>query len=373
MKSSKVYFTSFKATMDENLLMKLHRLMKTAGFEDIDFKDKFAAIKIHFGELGNLAFLRSNYAKVVADYVKELGGKPFLTDCNTLYIGSRTNALDHIDTAYLNGFSPMQTGCNVIIADGLKGTDETIVPINQKYVKQAKIGHAIMDADIVISLTHFKGHEMAGFGGTIKNIGMGSGSRAGKAEMHSDGKPSVMNPDACIGCGNCCRICAHGAPTVADGKATIDQDKCLGCGRCIEACPQHAIAVDFADSVKALNCRMAEYTYAVLKDKPAFHVSLICDVSPNCDCHGENDIPIIPNIGMLSSFDPVALDQACADLCNKMPVMPGSVLDDNISTMGNRDHHDHFHMTHPDTEWMSCLDHAQEIGLGTREYELITI
>ena len=180
MEKSNVYFTSFKATGNENLLQKLHRLMKTAGFETIDFNEKYAAIKIHLGEYGNLAFLRPNYAKVVADYVKELGGKPFLTDCNTLYVGSRKNALDHLETAYVNGFSPYQTGCHVLIADGLKGTDETLVPVDGKYVKEAKIGSAIMDADVFISLTHFKGHETAGFGGTIKNIGMGCGSRAGR-------------------------------------------------------------------------------------------------------------------------------------------------------------------------------------------------
>ncbi len=237
MEQSKVYFTTFKATEHENLLQKLHRLMKTAGFEQIDFTDKYAAIKIHFGEYGNLAFLRPNYAKVVADYVKELGGKPFLTDCNTLYVGSRKNALDHLDTAYVNGFSPLQTGCHVLIADGLKGTDETLVPLNGEYVKEAKIGHAIMDADVLISLTHFKGHEMTGFGGTIKNIGMGSGSRAGKMEQHCDGKPSV-DQSLCVGCGACGRICAHGAPVIKDRKATIEHDKCVGCGRLSGCLPE---------------------------------------------------------------------------------------------------------------------------------------
>lgn len=163
MEETKVYFTSFKTSEHENLIQKLHRLMKQAGFESIDFNEKYATIKIHFGEYGNLAFLRPNYAKVVADYVKELGGKAFLTDCNTLYVGSRKNALDHLDTAYVNGFSPLQIGCHVLIGDGLKGTDETIVPIDGEYVKEAKIGHAIMDADVFISLTHFKGHETAGF------------------------------------------------------------------------------------------------------------------------------------------------------------------------------------------------------------------
>ena len=373
MAKSSVYFTTFKTSDHENLLQKLHRLMRSAGFEQIDLQDKYAAIKIHFGEYGNLSFLRPNYAKVVADYVKERGGKPFLTDCNTLYVGSRKNALDHLDTAYVNGFSPLQTGCHVLIADGLKGTDETIVPINGKYVKEAKIGHAIMDADVFISLTHFKGHEMAGFGGTLKNIGMGCGSRAGKMEQHCDGKPSVVRIDDCIGCGACSRICAHGAPVIKDKKASIDHDKCVGCGRCLAVCPKDAIEADFSDSVAMLNYKMAEYSLAVCKDRPCFHISLICDVSPNCDCHPENDIPIIPNVGMLASFDPVALDQACADLCNAQTPIKESILGENIEKLGNHEGHDHFHMTHPDTEWKSCIAHAVEIGLGSSDYELITI
>ncbi|MBQ9539249.1 MAG: DUF362 domain-containing protein [Treponema sp.] len=371
MAKATVWFTDFHATGSENLLQKLHRLMKSAGFAQIDFKEKYAAIKIHFGEYGNLAFLRPNYAKVVADYVKELGGKPFLTDCNTLYVGSRKNALDHLDTAYVNGFSPLQTGCHVIIADGLKGTDETIVPINQKYVKEAKIGHAIMDADILISLNHFKGHEMAGFGGAIKNLGMGCGSRAGKMEQHCDGKPHVDGA-ACVSCGSCFRICAHGAPTKgADGKYSIDQTKCVGCGRCLAVCPKDAISANFSNSIAMLNYKMAEYALAVCRNRPTFHVSLICDVSPNCDCHAENDIPIVPDVGMLASLDPVALDQACADLVNAQPVIEQSNLGKNLAASGGKDgNHDHFHMTHPDTEWESCLAHAEEIGLGTREYEL---
>ena len=181
---SNVYYTNMRTTLQENLLQKLERLVKKAGMMDIDFNNKYTAIKIHFGELGNLSFLRPNYARAVADVVKELGGKPFLTDCNTLYVGSRKNALEHIDTAYQNGFTPYATGCQIIIADGLKGTDEALVPVEGgEYVREAKIGQALMDADIVISLTHFKGHEQAGFGGAMKNLGMGGGSRAGKMPM----------------------------------------------------------------------------------------------------------------------------------------------------------------------------------------------
>jgi len=371
MEKSKVYFTNFKASGHENLLQKLRRLIITAGMKDIDFADKYAAIKIHFGEYGNLAFLRPNYAKVMADLVKECGGKPFLTDCNTLYVGSRKNALDHMETAYLNGFTPYATGCHVIIGDGLKGTDETLVPVNGEYVKEAKIGSAVMDADILLTLTHFKGHEMAGFGGALKNIGMGCGSRAGKMEMHNDGKPYVADPDGCIGCESCLRICAHGAPVIENKKARIDHDKCAGCGRCLAACPKDVIQPSSGSSVKSLNCKMAEYSLAVCKGRPNFHVSLVCDVSPNCDCHAENDIPIIPDVGMFASFDPVALDVACADAVNRMPVIEGSVLSDNIREDEHHGKgHDHFHMTHPDTEWKSCIEHAVKIGLGNSQYEL---
>ena len=166
--------------------------------------------------------MRPNFAKVTADIVKELGGNPFLTDCNTLYVGGRKNALDHLNSAYTNGYSPFSTGCHILIGDGLKGTDEVLVPVaNGEYVKEAKIGHAIMDADVFISLNHFKGHELTGFGGALKNIGMGCGSRAGKMEMHSSGKPNVSE-DKCVGCSMCAKTCAHSAITIADSKASID-------------------------------------------------------------------------------------------------------------------------------------------------------
>ncbi|SCI48703.1 Ferredoxin [uncultured Roseburia sp.] len=376
MELSKVYFTTFKTSFRENLLQKLNRLIKTAGMGNIDFTDKYAAIKIHFGEYGNLAFLRPNYARVVADAVKELGGKPFLTDCNTLYVGSRKNALDHIETAYMNGFTPYATGCHVIIADGLKGTDEVLVPVDGEYVKEAKIGRGLMDADILISLTHFKGHEAAGFGGALKNIGMGGGSRAGKMEMHSAGKPFAVQK-RCVGCGFCTRVCAHDAITITDKKAFIDHNKCVGCGRCIGVCPKDAVTAPNDETNDILNCKIAEYTYAVCKDRPCFHIALICDVSPYCDCHGENDIPIIPNVGMLASFDPVALDVACADLCNQQPVIDGSVLGDHIKKQEEHKHFDHdedyFGLTHPDTNWKSSIKHAVKIGLGSDQYELIKI
>lgn len=368
--ASKVYFADLRADVHENLQQKLTRLMKTAGMGDIDFRDKFVAIKLHFGEPGNLAFLRPNWARTVADFVKERGGKPFLTDCNTLYVGGRKNALDHMDSAMLNGFNPMTTGCQIIIGDGLKGSDEVEVPVaGGEYVKNAKIGRAVMDADVFISLTHFKGHEEAGFGGCLKNIGMGCGSRAGKMEQHNAGKPHVAQKH-CIGCGQCRKICAHGAPIIENGKAHIDHDRCVGCGRCIAVCPKDAVRIDWDETTTNLNCKIAEYTKAVVDGRPCFHISLVIDVSPNCDCHAENDMAIVPNVGMFASFDPVALDMACVDAVNAQTPLRGSAADDEHAKVHV---HDHFQRLHPDTNWRSCLAHGEKIGIGTREYELIKI
>ena len=284
MTEAKVYYSDMRAH-GRSLLSKLRRLMKEAGFESIDFDGKFVAVKIHFGEPGNLAYLRPNWAAEVCDYIRELGGKPFLTDCNTLYVGGRKNALDHLDSAYKNGYNPFQTGVHTIIADGLKGTDEALIPVEGgEYVKEAKIGRALADADIIISLSHFKGHEQTGFGGALKNLGMGGGSRAGKMEMHSAGKPFVKQKK-CIGCGACARICAHGAPIIEGGKCTIDQDRCVGCGRCIGVCPKDAVTPANDEAFEILGCKIAEYAKAVCQGKPHFHISLAVDISPYCDCH----------------------------------------------------------------------------------------
>lgn len=373
MEKSKVYFTDLRALPGTNLPRKLQKLIKKAGIGEIDFEKKMTAIKIHFGEPGNLSFLRPNYAKAVADVIKELGGRPFLTDCNTLYVGRRKDALEHLSAAYENGFNILSTGCHIIIADGLKGTDEAYVPVRGgELVKEAKIGRAIMDADIFISLNHFKGHEATGFGGALKNIGMGCGSRAGKMEQHNSGKPTV-DREHCVGCRVCSKNCAHGAISFPEKKASIDHDKCVGCGRCLGACNFDTIYNENSSAVKDLDMKIAEYSKAVLDGRPNFHINLVIDVSPYCDCHAENDLPILPDVGMFASFDPVALDQACADACNAQQPIPGSLLDDRMHERDFCDHHDHFVNTTPESEWETCLAHAEKIGIGTREYELIEV
>lgn len=371
MEKSKVYFTDFRTHVGVSLTEKLQRLIKKAGITGIDMDGKFVAIKMHFGELGNLSYLRPNYAKAVADVVKECGGKPFLTDCNTLYPGSRKNALEHLDCANINGFNTITTGCQIIIGDGLRGTDDITVPVrNGEYCKEAYIGRAVMDADIFISLTHFKGHESTGFGGAIKNIGMGCGSRAGKMQQHNSGKP-IVHDDLCRGCRRCAKECGSDAITYENGKAVINQDICKGCGRCIGACAFDAIENQNWDANEILGRKMAEYSQAVCDGRPTFHISLVRDISPNCDCHGENDAPILPDVGIFASFDPVALDQACVDACLHATPMPNSQLSDNLADPHWHHHHDNFLDSNPNVRWKETLEHAEKIGLGTREYELI--
>lgn len=376
MEKAKVFFTDFRTVaFGDGLPTKLKKMIKKAGIGKIDMDGRFVAIKLHFGELGNVSYLRPNYAKAVADVVKEFGGKPFLTDCNTMYPGSRKNAIEHLECAWENGFTPLTVGCPLIIGDGLKGTDDILVPVEGgEYVDKAKIGRAVMDADVFISLTHFKGHEMTGFGGTIKNIGMGCGSRAGKTEQHSNGKANI-DEKRCKGCRACLRECANGALSFnpETKKTTVDHDKCVGCGRCLGACNFDAIAFENDAAIEMLNRKMAEYTKAVVYGRPNFHISLVVDVSPNCDCHGENDVPILPNIGMFASFDPLALDQACVDACLAADPLPGSQLAENMAKPDFTDHHDHFTNSKPESEWRVCLEHGEKIGLGTRDYELIVV
>ena len=371
---AKVYYSDLRCRPGVSLLDKLKKLIRRAGIGEIDFDHKLVAIKMHFGEPGNLAFLRPNYAKAVADVVKELGGIPFLTDCNTLYPGRRKNALEHLDAAYENGFTPLSTGCQVIIGDGLRGNDDVEVPVaGAEYIQTAKIGKAIMEADVVISLSHFKGHEQTGFGGAIKNLGMGCGSRRGKMEQHAEGKPKVK-ASRCVGCRKCTTQCAHDAISFDDGgKASINWNRCVGCGRCIAVCNTDAIRAGNDCAMEELGCRMAEYAKAVVDGRPQFHISLVIDVSPYCDCHGENDVPILPDVGMFASFDPVALDQACADACLRQQPIPGSHLDEQLRREGFCDHHDPFINSMPDTDWRVCLAHCEKIGVGSRTYELIEV
>lgn len=366
-----VYFTDMRAKPGRNLLDKLEILIKRAGIESIDFKDRFTAVKIHFGEPGNLSYIRPNYANRLASFLLKKKAKVFLTDANTLYLGRRSNAIDHIGSAYENGFNPLSVCCPVIIADGLKAIDYREIPIDLEYCKTAKIGAAIAEADIVISMTHFKGHEQTGFGGTLKNLGMGSASRAGKLELHSTSQPIIVK-ESCTGCNSCVKNCASDAVHLNEERiAEIDYDKCVGCGQCVAVCQFDAAQPIWDDSTDILNYKIAEYTLAVLKDKPHFHISFIMDVSPLCDCWGVNDAALVPNIGIAASFDPVALDKACVDMVTAASANVGTRLD--VHSPGELQGVDKFKLVHPNTNWRAGLEYAEKIGLGNMEYKLIHV
>lgn len=372
MTASKVFFTNLRVKPSANLLRKFDNLVRRAGIETIDFTRKLTAIKIHFGEPGNLAYLRPNFTRQLVSLLRQKEAIPFLTDCNTLYYGRRSNAPDHLEAAFENGYNPLATNCQVIIGDGLKGIDYREIELNMEFCKSAKIGTAIADADIIISMNHFKGHEITGFGGALKNIGMGCASVGGKLFLHSGSSPEIHEKN-CTGCRVCEKFCNYGAIKVGKDKiARIDYSLCTGCGQCIAVCQYDAARVVWQNSSEIVNKRVAEYAYAVLKDKPSFHINFIMDVSPECDCWGFNDYPIVPDIGIAASFDPVALDQACADMVNAAPILRGSRIDEK-SKNNDKNTHDRFALAHPDTDWKTGLEHAVKIGLGKREYELIEV
>ena len=368
---SNVYFTDMRTKPGRNLLDKMELVIKKAGIEEIDFKDKFTAIKIHFGEPGNLSYIRANYAAKLVNFLLRKQAKPFLTDSGTLYLGRRSNAVDHIESAFENGFNPIAVPCPVIIADGLKAINYQEIVIDQQYCKTAKIGSAIAEADVFISMNHFKGHEQAGFGGALKTIGMGSAAAPGKLELHSSSQP-IIDESLCTSCGQCVKYCASDAIHLNEKKkAAIDSVKCVGCGQCVAVCQFDSAQPVWDNSADIMNYKIAEYSMAVLKDKPNFHINFIMDVSPNCDCWNCNDAAIVPNIGIAASFDPVALDKACADMVTQSGANTNTIL--NTHKLGELQDVDKFKMIHPNTDWLAGLKYAEEIGLGSLDYKLVTI
>ncbi|MFZ3046390.1 MAG: DUF362 domain-containing protein [Desulfatirhabdiaceae bacterium] len=367
--ASTVYFMDLRASFKENLIQKLGRLVQTAGIGKTIDKRDLVAIKIHFGEKGNAAFIRPLFVRKMVEIIRSMEANPFLTDANTLYAGTRSDAPSHLTTAIQNGFAYAVVDAPLVIADGLRGKSECAVSINQKHFKTVYIGAEIVQADALISMAHFKGHELSGFGGTIKNLGMGSASRKGKLAQHSTLSPEIKRKK-CIGCGECMMHCSQQALSVVEKKAVLDAKKCIGCGECILICPQEAIQVQWNQSIPTFMENMVEYTLGVLKGKESrsLFVNFITHVSPACDCYGHNDAPIVRDIGVLASHDPVAIDQASVDLVNQESANPGSCL-----TVNTQAGEDKFRGIYPKIDWTLQLAYAEEIGLGTRTYDLIKI
>lgn len=371
--AAEVYLTNARTKHEHNLLIKTEKLFKAAGFRNLIKENDLVAIKAHFSEPGNTAYLRPQFARRVVSLVKAAGGKPFLTDANTLYTGRRGNAVDHLEAAIENGFAYSVVNAPLIIADGLTGKDFVEVAVEQKHFQFVKISSSAYHADVLISLTHFRGHEATGFGGTIKNVGMGLGSRSGKQMMHIGLLPTV-NIEKCTGCGKCVIWCPAQAITLLTRNpkkyAVINQKKCIGCGECAVTCSPGAIAIGWEEEEHVLQEKMAEFALGIIKNKngKVAFFNFLLDITPDCDCASWSDLPIVNDIGILASKDPVAIDQAGVDLVNQQEGLAGTRLEEKIERG-----RDKFRAVHKDIDWTVQLAYAEKIGLGTREYKLVTV
>ncbi len=365
---SKVHFVSARAQGHRSLVDKLGDLMEVVGLNFIP-QDGLVAVKLHMGEGGTTAFLRPIYARKAVEKITEHGGNPFLTDTTTLYRGERGNAVDYLHLCVANGFSYGTVGAPILIADGLRSQDVAEVTVNLKHFQTVKYASAIQQADALVVLSHFKGHLAGGFGGAIKNVAMGLGSRSQKQRMHGDVKPKLRKGDLCIACGQCAHICPADAITV-EKVARFDHQACIGCAECIVICPQGAIQVLWNESTDRLQEKMVETLYGIVQEKKhrVAYFNFLLNVTPDCDCFSWSDTAIVGDLGILGSTDPIAIDQASADLVNRSPGIPGSAL-----TSALEPGQDKFRAIYPQVDWSRQLVYGQELGLGSRHYELIEV
>jgi hypothetical protein len=367
--AASVWMVDFRTGNNENMFTKLERLLDQAGLQKVIAADDLSAIKIHFGEKGGHAYIRPVFMRRIVDSVRQAGGKPFLTDSCTLYPGQRKEAVSALSCGIENGFAYAVVGAPLIICDGLRGHSSRRVPIAGEILSSADIGSEILEADNLIAVSHFKCHDLSGFGGAIKNLAMGCSSREGKLEMHSNLAP-LVNIMTCTRCGACLSGCAHGAIAITDEAALIDTERCTGCGRCISLCSTKAIQIQWNAKAGEVMRKMAEYALAAVSGKQGktLFINFITQVSPSCDCYGHSDAAIVPDLGILAATDPVALDQACADLVNQARGIPDTAL-----SAGHEPGGDKFRGVHPDIDWEVTLEHGEKIGLGKRAYELIRL
>jgi uncharacterized Fe-S center protein len=375
---SDVFFSDLKLGSGKTLFDKLDTLLDRADLKGKISEKDLVAIKLHFGEKGNTAFVRPIFLRRIVDRVKQYKGKPFLTDTNTLYTGARSEAVSHLTTAFQHGFTESVVNAPILIADGLRGNNAVKVRIDKPLFKTVSIAREIDMADALITVTHFKGHELSGFGGALKNLGMGCASREGKLSQHSNISPQVKGK-ACKGCERCLGWCAQQAISMLSPQsgvetkqsiASIDPKKCVGCGECILTCPSGAIQIQWNESIPIFQKKMVEHACGATQKKKgkALYLNFLTQISPACDCYGFSDAPIVNDIGILSSVDPVAIDQASVDLVNGEAGNRSSKLSKNWNPG-----EDKFRAVYPEVDWSIQLAYGEEIGMGTREYELIRI
>lgn len=366
---SKVYFANLRSRDEHgSTINKVRRLFDAAGFPECIGKGDKTAIKLHFGERGNDSYINPVFVRQVVDKIRECGGKPFITDTNTLYLGSRSNSVDHLETAILHGFAYAVVGAPLVIADGLTGHNYERVSINARHFTDVAIAGDILHSDSMMVLSHFKAHMVSGCGGAIKNLAMGCAAPTGKREQHQ-AHPYVI-VESCIGCGKCAKFCPASAITLEDEKSVINRNTCIGCFECMTVCPSHAIDVDWETEIPGFVERMVEYAKGATlnKGKKIGYMNFLTRITPDCDCVGWSDASIVPDIGILSSRDPVALDAASYDLVNQQV---------GFSDSGLHCHHgkgeDKFSGVWENTRARQQIEYAEEIGLGSSQYTLIPL
>jgi uncharacterized Fe-S center protein len=369
-----IYFIPHQAAgRKDGLLERTKALLEKAGLRQVVERDRLIAVKLHFGEPGNTAFLRPVYVRQAVDEIKALGGKPFLVDTNTLYRRQRANAYDHLVAAHQHGFGFDAMGAPILIADGLKSHAYHKVKIDGVHFKEAAIADGIYCADAMVVLTHFTGHIIAGIGGAIKNLAMGCAAPQGKRQMHSASRPKVT-VGKCVACGKCIEWCPVNAIALAEkgGRraAALDESKCLTCGQCAVTCPTGAIGITWDSSSTQLQEKMAEYALGAVKNKggKVLYVTYLLDVTPGCDCMRLSETPVVPDVGVIAGRDPVAMDQAGTDLVNQQEATPGCKLQTNRAKG-----EDKFRGVYPNIDWSHQLAHGERIGLGRRAYRLVPV
>lgn len=364
---SKVYFLRLNHRGSDDLLARLESLLDASGLTSAVSPRGIVAVKMHFGESNECGHVRPRFIRRIVAWLAKNGARPFVTDTNTLYRGARSDTVAHLRTAAEHGFTLSAVGAPIVIADGLRGTTEVKVPVQGAFVRDAAIGSELMKADAILSVAHFKGHELSGFGGAIKNLGMGGASRAGKLEMHSTTRPHVRS--GCVACGTCATWCPADAILV-EAVARIDASRCIGCGECLAVCPEKVIGFAWDVSTDVFQRKMVEYALAIARAKRGRIgcVNFLTDVHPVCDCYGTAKTAIVPDIGVLASLDPVAIDQASYDLVNDAPTVKESGLSASYRSGGDK-----FRDLHQSVDPTVQLRYGEEVGLGTRNYELIEI
>ena len=354
---NKVFFTRISdSDTKENIIKKFALLLDKSNLFSFITKKEKTAIKIHFGEESNTGFVKPEFVRVAVDRIISRKASVVITDTNTLYRGKRLNSADHLKLAQQHGFVKEITGAETTIAEDSIDKKRDEIKLDGKFIKTAKIPPLFRTMDAIIGIAHFKGHMMTGFGGALKNIGMGCATREGKLQQHSDISPLVIL-DNCKGCEECIKACPVSAISMKNKKSNINSSLCIGCASCIAVCPFNAIEVNWASGADTIQEKMVEYAKATVlgKEKKMCFINFLNKITAECDCLAKDDPKISPDIGIFASTDPVGIDKASFDMVVKTC------------------HRDVFKDAHPQRDGSKQLKHAEKIGLGSLDYELIEI